>query len=430
MPDSNLKEPHGNPVLPRLFLKPKEEDRILEGHPWIYDNEVKEIRTGKQCFPFSNSRFEYTGLMEAYTASGFFLGIGYYNHFSKIIFRFFSRERDEINGEFFSKRIKTALELRKNFFSPGDSFRLVFGEADFLPGLIVDCFKAFPLGTDNPGAEVTPQVFLSIQFLSRAVEEYRDLIIDALRKILNPVGIVERSDVRVRVLEGLEEKKGFIGPEFNPEIIIRENSILLKVNLLEGQKTGYFLDQKFNRRLLSPIVSGKRVLDTFTHTGAFGLNASLFGAAEVISADISPEAVALTKENIILNHSEKTNTVLEADVFELLKSYCDSGETFDVIILDPPAFTKNAKTSSKAYGGYKEINLRAMKILKTGGYLLTCSCSHFFTDEMFMNMLLNAGRDAHKKLQIISRTGPGPDHPVLAGYPESSYLTCVLLRVF
>lgn len=430
MSDKNIKTVPENHGLPRLFLKPKEEDRILEGHPWIYDNEVKEIRTGKQCFPFSKSKYEYTGLMEAYTASGFFLGIGYYNYFSKIVFRFFTREREEINGDFFLKRIKTALELRESFFSPGDSFRLVFGEADFLPGLTVDCFKGVPSGMEDPLSEVSPPVFLSVQFLSRAVEEYRDMIIAALRKTLNPAGIVERSDVRVRVLEGLEEKKGFIGPEFNPEIIIRENSILLKVNLLEGQKTGYFLDQKFNRRLLSPIVSGKRVLDTFTHTGAFGLNAAFYGAGEVVSADISPEAVALTKENIILNHRERTNTALEADVFELLKSYCDSGETFDVIILDPPAFTKNAKTSSKAYGGYKEINLRAMKILKPGGYLLTCSCSHFFTDEMFMNMLLNAGRDAHKKLQIISRTGPGPDHPVLAGYPESSYLTCVLLRVF
>ena len=311
------------------------------------------------------------------------------------------------------------MKIRYLFYTKSDSYRLCFGESDFIPGFIADRYR-----------DIEGRVFLSVQFLSLAAEVFRSEIISALEKLCHPYGIYERSDVAVRELEGLEQKKGWIGGDHDPKIVIRENGVLLTVDLEKGQKTGYFLDQKDNRRLVADLAKGCRVLDTFTHTGAFGLNASLFGAAEVISADISPEAVALTKENIILNHSEKTNTVLEADVFELLKSYCDSGETFDVIILDPPAFTKNAKTSSKAYGGYKEINLRAMKILKTGGYLLTCSCSHFFTDEMFMNMLLNAGRDAHKKLQIISRTGPGPDHPVLAGYPESSYLTCVLLRVF
>lgn len=394
----------------KIFLKVKEEDRIQLGHPWVFDNEI-----GRYQSESANG-----DVVEIYTKAGHFLGRGIINKNSKISVRIFTRQKDEaIDAAFFVRRIRDASALRSRFYAKEDSYRLVFAEADLIPGLVVDRF-----------ADVSGKVFLSVQFLTLAVDHFRTEIVAALNEVIKPTGIFERSDVHVRGLEGISEQKGWIGASHDPRITIRENGVQLQVDLENGQKTGYFLDQKDNRALVAGLSKGMAVLDTFTHTGAFGLNAWKGGAASVVSVDISEEAVATVNTNIALNGAGKVMSAAVADVFDLLKSYEKDGKKFDVIILDPPAFTKSAKMIEKAYGGYKEINLRAMKLLNSGGYLVTCSCSHFFDAEHFYHMLQNAAMDAHKTVQILEKRGPGPDHPALLGYPESDYLKCAILRVW
>ena len=394
----------------RIFLEKNEEDRIRLGHPWVYGNEIGRIQG--ECNPGD--------VVDVYTKAGYFLGRGICNQNSKIAVRIFTRKKDEeIDAAFFASRIRNAQAARIPFYEEDDSYRLIFAESDLLPGLIVDRF-----------ADISGRVFLSVQFLTLATDHFREPIIAALREVIQPEGIFERSDVHVRELEGLVEQKGWIGPSYDPVIVIRENGIELQVDLENGQKTGYFLDQKDNRKIVSRLAGGLSVLDTFTHTGAFGLNAWKGSAASVVSSDISEEAVATVNANIARNGAEKTMTALTADTFDLLKQYDREEQRFDFIILDPPAFTKSAKMITKAYGGYKEINLRAMKILNQGGYLMTCSCSHFFDAEHFYAMLRNAAMDAHCTVQILEKRGPGPDHPALLGYPESDYLKCALLRVW
>lgn len=394
----------------RVFLKEGEEDRLLRGHPWIFDNEIGRYQGACQ-----------TGsVIDVLTKSGHFLGRGIINRNSKIQVRLFTRNREEtIDRAFFERQISRAAECRCLLYDDADSYRLLFAEADGIPGLVVDRFVT-----------LDGDIYLSVQFLAFAVEVYRDDIISVLRDLISPAGIFERSDVHVRALEGLQERKGWIGNSRNPLIIIRENGIELEVDLENGQKTGYFLDQKHNRQFVSKLCRGKNVLDTFTHTGAFGLNAWKGGASSVLSVDISAEAVATVNRNIARNRAEHCVTAQTADVFDLLKSFEREGRRFDAIILDPPAFTKNAKMIDKAYGGYKEINLRAMKILQPGGYLLSCSCSHFFGSDHFYGMLQNAAMDARRKVQILEKRGPGPDHPSLIGYPESDYLKAACMRVW
>lgn len=234
----------------------------------------------------------------------------------------------------------------------------------------------------------------------------------------------------MRALEGIEERKGWIGRAGTSEIVICENGIDMLVDLENGQKTGYFLDQKENRRRIIPLVAGKRVLDAFTHTGSFALNAWKGGAASVLAVDISDTAVETVQRNIALNNAGSVVTAQTADVFDFLKAADRAGDRYDCIILDPPAFTKSAKMVNKAYGGYKEINLRAMKIIESGGYLISCSCSHFFSDEQFYHMVKSSAMDAKKTVQILGRYGPSSDHPSLSGYPESDYLKCAVMRVW
>ena len=399
----------------KIFLNPKEEDRILLGHPWVFDNEI-----GRYQGECNNG-----DSVEVYTKAGHFLGRGVINKNSKISVRLFTRNKDEeINASFFISRIRDALEMRKKFYRKEDSYRLLFAESDLVPGLVVDRF-----------ADVSGHVWLSVQFLTLAVDRVRSEIVAALNEVVHPDGIFERSDVHVRGLEGIEERKGWIfladgKTESDPVITILENGIKIQVDLENGQKTGYFLDQKDNRRLIAGLSKGMSVLDTFTHTGAFGLNAWKGGASSVVSVDISEEAVATVNANIALNGAGKVMSAVTADVFDLLKEYERDGKQFDLIILDPPAFTKSAKMIEKAYGGYKEINLRAMKILRSGGILMTCSCSHFFDADHFYHMIQNAAMDSHKTVQVLGKYGPGPDHPTLVGYPESDYLKCAVLRVW
>lgn len=390
----------------------------FEGNEWKETNFVSPDEAAD--FPVKDGE-----LVELYTNGGAFLASGIFNRASKITVRILgpqkAEEIDADKGAFIFKKIHDALNLRKIHFESGDSFRLVFGEADFLPGFICERYVA-------EGSKV----YLLVQFLSLSCEVFRKEIISALEKVCEPFAIYERSDADVRLKEGLEPKSGWIkapkGAD-SPVITIVENSVRIQVDLAKGQKTGYFLDQKFNRKEIWKYCRGKNVFDAFSHTGAFGLNAFMAGAKSVVCADISQDAVDLINKNIQLNGAEKVVSALCADVFDALKQYEAEGKKFDVIILDPPAFTKSAKMIQKAYSGYKEINLRAMRILNQGGILVTCSCSHFFDETNFYSMLASAAADSHRRVQILSKGGAAPDHPVLLGYPKSEYLKRAICKV-
>ncbi len=413
---------------PRVFLNAKEEKEILQGYPWVFDNEISHIKYRKdeksewKNESLSECNIEDGSAVEVFSKSGNFLGSGIINKKSKITIRLIASEHAEVifadKAAFYDKKIKNAVDIRLMNYSEKDSYRLIFGEADFIPGFICERF-----------CDIENRVFLVVQFLSLSCEVFREEILSALKKYCKPDGIFERSDAAVRDKEGLPQVAAWIGKEFDGIITILENGIKLSVDIVNGQKTGYFLDQKFNRARVADFCKGKKVLDTFTHTGGFGLNACRAGASKVYFADISPEACEMVKENISLNKFQKNTEVVCADVFDLLKKYEAENEKFDLIILDPPAFTKSAKMIEKAYGGYKEINLRAMRLLNEGGILVTCSCSYFMESHMFCDMIMHAAMDSHKKVQILEKRGAGPDHPVLLGYPKSEYLKCVICKV-
>ena len=416
---------------PRVFLKNKEEKEIQQGFPWVFDNEISHIKhRADGADDKSEWKNEVLGecsvedgsTVEVYTKAGGFLGTGIFNKKSKITVRLIGNEHADVimadTAAFYEKKILDAYNMRRMFYKDSDSYRLIFGEADFIPGLICERF------CDENG-----RIIIVVQFLSLSCEVFKEDIISALKKVCKPDCIYERSDASVRDKEGLEQTAGWIFGNGETTFNIIENGIKLGVDIANGQKTGYFLDQKFNRIAAAAFCKGKTVLDTFTHTGAFGLNAFKNGAREVTSVDISPEAVEMVEHNIKLNNAGSVMKAVCADVFDLLKQYESEGCKFDVIILDPPAFTKSAKMIEKAYGGYKEINLRALRLLNEGGILVTCSCSYFMETHMFCDMLMHAAMDSHKRLQILEKRGAGPDHPVLLGYPKSEYLKCVVCRV-
>lgn len=413
---------------PRVFLNNKEEKEIQQGFPWVFDNEISHIKyradekSEWKNESLKNCSVEDGSVIEVYTKAGGFLGTGVINKKSKITIRLIGNEHADViindAAAFYEKRILDSYNVRRMFYDEKDSYRLIFGEADFIPGLISERF------CDEKG-----HIIIVVQFLSLSCEVFRNEIIAALKKVCKPDGIYERSDASVRDKEGLVQTAGWIYGKGETQFTIVENGIKLGVDIANGQKTGYFLDQKFNRVAAAAFCKGKSVLDTFTHTGAFGLNAFKNGAREVTSVDISPEAVDMVNHNIELNNAGNVMKAVCADVFDLLKQYESEGRKFDVIILDPPAFTKSAKMIEKAYGGYKEINLRALRLLNEGGILVTCSCSYFMETHMFCDMLMHAAMDSHKRIQILEKRGAGPDHPVLLGYPKSEYLKCVVCRV-
>lgn len=415
----------------RIFLNPKEDREISQGFPWVYDNEISSVKyedskAGIKTVSLEESNIPDGSVVEVYTKAGGFLGTGIFNRKSRIIIRLLSHNlhADEIMSDvqkYWDKIIGNSVNVRRLDFTDDESIRLVFGEADFAPGLIVDRYVEGE-GDDR-------KTYLVVQFLAMAVEVFKKEILNALEKWCNPEGIYERSDDLVREKEGLPLITVWHGKQGKNIIRIKENGIFLDVDIVGGQKTGYFLDQKRNRYELRKYVHSKRVLDTFTHTGAFGLNAVKGGAKEVISVDISQEAVDMVNNNININHAENVMKAVCADVFDLLKDYENSGEKFDVIVLDPPAFTKSAKMIQKAYGGYKEINLRAMRLLNEGGILVTCSCSHYFDSYTFYDMIMHAARDSHKSVQVLQKRGASSDHPLLMGYPKSEYLKCAICRV-
>ncbi|MFA6857682.1 MAG: class I SAM-dependent rRNA methyltransferase [Treponema sp.] len=413
----------------RVFLKPKEEREIIQGFPWVFDNEISHVKymaedgSGWKDTPLAECIVPDGSGVEVFTKAGGFLSTGIINRTSKITVRLISNEHaDKVftdTKSFWEKRIRDAASIRRLHYSDEDSYRLIFGEADFIPGLIVERF-----------CDINKNVYLVVQFLSLSCEIFRSDILAALEKICRPAGIYERDDADIREKEGLKEKSGWIkGDCSDSTITITENGLIFAVDIAHGQKTGYFLDQKDNRKAASVFCHGKRVLDACTHTGAFGLNAAKAGAREVISVDISQDAVNMVNKNIALNNMGSVMKGMCADIFDLLKKYEADGEKFDVIILDPPAFTKSAKMIQKAYGGYKEINLRAMRLLNEGGILVTCSCSYFFDSNTFYDMLMHAAMDSHKRVQILEKRGAGPDHPLLLGYPKSEYLKCAIARV-
>ena len=410
----------------RVFLKAGEEKEIIQGFPWVYDNEISHLKgfdEEKQAYlnyPLESSCVSDGSLVEVFSKAGGFLGTGVINKKSKITVRFLTKEHDSVlvdSYSFFEERIHSAYMLRLLDFSDKESFRLVYGEADFIPGFICEHFYA-------EGKRI-----LLVQFLSLACQIYREEILSALKKVCSPNAIFERSDSSSREKEGLPMVSQWVYGENSELITICENDVKLCVDIKNGQKTGYFLDQKFNRKRVREFCKGKSVLDTFTHTGAFGLNAFYGGAESVTCVDISQEAIQTVQKNIDLNKASSVVQAVQADVFDLLKEYEKEGKKFDVIILDPPAFTKSAKMIEKAYGGYKEINLRAMRLLNPNGILVTCSCSSFMTPLMFCDMIMHAASDSHRRVQILEKRGAASDHPVLCGYPKSEYLKCVICRV-
>ncbi|MDN5330819.1 MAG: rRNA (cytosine1962-C5)-methyltransferase [Tepidanaerobacteraceae bacterium] len=387
----------------KVILTPHRKKRIEKGHPWVFKTEIEKIE----------GNYSPGDLVEVYDFKGKFLGRGYINPLSQITVRILTRNKDEeIDRNFFKKRIEDAFEYRQKLGFKG-SFRLVYGEADFLPALIVDKFE---------------DVFV-IQTLALGMERFKDVIVDILREMFQPRGIYERNDVPVRELEGLPLTKGCLYGNVPEKILIEENGLKLYVDVINGQKTGYFFDQKENRLAIGPFVKGAEVLECFCYTGSFALSAARFGAKKVIAFDSSSEAVELARENAALNGFEGIIEFHEGNAFDVLRHFYKSGKKFDVVILDPPAFAKNKQALEGAIRGYKEINLRGLKILKPGGFLITSSCSHHVDEDLFWEIIESAAWDAHVTLRVIETRTQAKDHPILAASNETRYLKFFMLQV-
>lgn len=387
----------------------KGEGRLLKsGGMWVFDNEIASIM----------GSYVNGDIVLVHDFDGYPLGKGFINMNSKIAVRLFTRdEHKEIDEEFMERRVRDAWEYRKKVVDTG-SCRLIFGEADFLPGLVVDKFSDV----------------LVVQSLALGIDRYKELIVKLLVKVLEEDGVqirgvYERSDVKVRRQEGMELKKGFLGAEFPTLVKIEENGVKYEVDVKDGQKTGFFLDQKYNRLAIQKLCKDARVLDCFTHTGSFALNAGFAGARSVLGVDASQLAVDQAERNARLNGLEDRVKFLCADVFELLPRLEEEGEQFDVVILDPPAFTKSRNSIKNAVKGYREINLRAMKLVKDGGFLATCSCSHFMDYELFTQTIGQAAKNVHRRLRQVEYRTQAPDHPILWAADESYYLKFYIFQV-
>ncbi|MFP8919098.1 class I SAM-dependent rRNA methyltransferase [Megasphaera indica] len=401
----------------KLTITKKGERAARSGHPWVYGEEVTHVE----------GTYQTGDIVDVYSDKDRYLGTGFANDISKIRVRIVSRNaNDRFDEAFWQRRVKYALDYRKTVMGDKDfaCCRLIFGDADDMPGLTVDRYNDV----------------LVAQTLCYGMDQVKPVIFKALVDELAAMGVTirgiyERNDVKVRELDGMEEYKGWYQADFLPQpgsvlTTIDENGILYDVDVENGQKTGFFLDQKYNRLAVAKIAAGKHVLDCFTHTGAFALNAAKGRAASVTAVDISQEAVDMTNENIRRNGLEDIVTAKQANVFDLLTDLADHKcHDYDFIILDPPAFTKSGHTVRNAIRGYKEINLKAMKLLPRGGYLATCSCSHFMRDDLFRRMLHDAAKDAGVRLRQIEGRQQSPDHPILWNVPETNYLKFYLFQV-
>ena len=384
---------------------------LKAGGAWIYDNEIDSV-TGDVADG---------ELVHVHDFDGYYMGIGFINRKSKITVRMMSRVKGtQIDDAFIKMRVKNAIDYRMAVIKEEDrsAFRVIFGEADWLPGIVIDKF-----------ADI-----LVVQSLALGIDNFKLKIVEFAREILgeygyNIRGVYERSDAKVRDLEGMPRIKGFIGDEFETKVQIEENGVRYIVDVQDGQKTGFFLDQKYNRASIRPICKGARVLDCFTHTGSFALNAGMAGAREVTGIDASELAVNQAAENARLNGIDDIVKFECRDVFELLPELEKKGEKFDVVILDPPAFTKSRESVKKAVRGYREINLRAMKLVKDGGFLATCSCSHFMEPELFTKTIGEAAHDVHKRLRQVEYRTQCSDHPILWAADESLYLKFFIFQV-
>ncbi len=391
-----------------VHLKKGEGRFLRNGGMWVFDNEVASVEGVPQN----------GDLVSVISSTGYFMGTGFINFNSRIRVRILTRKQEQaINEVFFESRIREAWMYRKDIVDTS-SCRLIFGEADGLPGMVIDKFSDV----------------LVVQSLALGIDRWKEIIVETVKKVLAEDGILirgvyERSDAKERTKEGMERVKGYIGREFNTFVEITENQVKYIVDIAEGQKTGFFLDQKYNRKAVWKVCRGKKVLDCFTHTGSFALNAAKAGAASVLGVDASELAIAQAKENARLNGLEEKAEFICADVFELLPELERRGEKYDVVILDPPAFTKSRESVKKAAKGYKEINLRGMKLVKDGGYLATCSCSHFMNQELFAQTIAGAARDARKRLRQIEFRTQSPDHPILWAVDETYYLKFYLFQV-
>lgn len=401
---------------PSAAVTPKAEAAILRGHPWVYDTEILAMEGAA----------ENGGLVDVRSRKGAYLGTGFLSEKSKIRVRLISRNaNDRFDAAFWERKLRWAWEYRKTVMAPEDlnACRVVFGEADMFPGLTVDKFHDL----------------LSVQVLSVGMERVKDLLLPLLVRILREDGqtirgVFERNDAALREKEGLEQYKGWFplpgeAPPESPVTEITENGIKYLVDVENGQKTGFFLDQKYNRRAVGRLAEGRTVLDCFTHTGSFALNAALGGAMHVTAVDVSAAAVEMARANAERNGLDGVVDCIAANVFDLLPALEKEPEKYDFIILDPPAFTKSRKTAASAMTGYKEINYRAMKLLPRGGYLATCSCSHFAEEEKFTAMLQSAARDAGVRLRQIEARQQSCDHPILWGVEETNYLKFYLFQV-
>ena len=393
----------------KAVIKKGEGRYLKKGGLWLYDNEIAEI-----VGDISDG-----DIIEVDDFDGFFMGMGFINRNSKIIIRMLTRRTriDDIDT-LIRQRVTDAWEHRKRVVDTS-SCRIIFAESDYLPGIVIDKFEDI----------------LVVESLALGIDLLKDKIIGALKEVLERDGIsvrgvFERSESNLRRLEGMKPFKGFIGPEFDNEIEIVENGVKYIVDVMDGQKTGFFLDQKYNRQAAGRLCKGAKVLDCFTHTGSFALNAALGGADSVLGLDISQFAVDTATRNAILNGVEDRVTFRCIDVFEELPRLYEEGERFDVVILDPPAFTKSRDSVKNATKGYKEINLRGMKLLKDKGYLCTCTCSHFMDSALFLETVSKAAKDAHKRLRLVESRAQSPDHPIVLGMDESSYLKFLIFQVY
>ena len=387
----------------QVFLRKKISHRVANGHPWIFNNEVDKTEGSP----------EPGDIVEVFSADRKFIGKGYFNPRSQIVVRLLSRQKsDEINEAWFHRQLESCWKYRQQL-GYTENCRLVFGEADSLPQLIIDKFNDY----------------FVIQTLALGIDRWKPAIVDSLQRIFKPKGIFERNDVPVRELEGLTQQKGFLSEPFDPRIIIRENGLQFHVDLENGQKTGYFLDQQDNRRAIEHIVKDADVLGAFTYTGTFEVHAAAYGAKSVLGLDISANAVEQANRNALLNGVQDRCRFETANAFDVLKQWGKDGRQYDVVMLDPPAFTKSRETIQKAITGYKEINLRGMKLVKPGGFLVTSSCTNLVNPDLFLEIIDLAAKDARRRLRQVTFRKQSSDHPIIRGMENTESLKFLVVQV-
>jgi 23S rRNA (cytosine1962-C5)-methyltransferase len=385
-----------------VYLKKRIAPRIANGHPWIFANEVDRVAGAPEA----------GDLVEVHYADGKFTGIGYINPKSQILVRLLTRKRETVDASFFKNRIATAWAYRQKT-GYTENCRLIFGEADQMPALIIDKFNDY----------------FVLQTLALGIDKWKPAIITALQEIFSPKGIYERNDVPVRSLEGLEQQKGFLSDPFDTNIVIKENGLQFHVDIANGQKTGYFLDQQDNRRAIQHIVKGAEVLGAFTYTGTFEIHAAHYGAKNVLGIDISEQAVAQANKNAALNKLDSICKFEAMNAFDVLKEWGKEERKYDVVMLDPPAFTKSRENIQKAITGYKEINLRGMKLVRNGGFLVTSSCTNLVQPDLFLQTIDMAAKDARKKIRQVTFQAQASDHPIIWGMENTNYLKFLIVEV-